>query len=240
MPSRIYSHLVPVYSHLMRSIDYSLWSDFIHSISSELKRKRISVLELACGNGLIAGNLKKKFKYYCASDLSKEMLDCFDGVDRVCCDMLNLPFKKKFDFIFSTFDSVNYLTSRQKFIQLLKQAAFSLAPDGIFTFDVSLENNSRLYQKYLNRKGSFNGMKFLQKSYYDEVKRIHYNYFELTLANGRKVEEIHKQKIFRFEDYFNFIEDSDLYVYKCKKAFSEQDASPDSERAQFILKKRRG
>ncbi|HOI30870.1 MAG TPA: class I SAM-dependent methyltransferase [Melioribacteraceae bacterium] len=240
MPSRIYSHLAPVYPHLMRSIDYSLWSDFIHSISREIKRKRISVLELACGNGLIAGTLNKKFKYYCATDLSKEMLACFGGVDKVCCDMLALPFKKQFDFIFSTFDSVNYLTSRQRFIRMLNQAALCLARDGIFTFDVSLENNSKLYQKYLNRKGTYNGMKFLQKSYYDEAKRIHYNYFELTLANGSKVEEIHKQKIFRFEDYFSFIDDSDFYVYKCKKAFSEQDASPDSERAQFILKKRRG
>lgn len=241
MTPRIYSHLAPIYSHLMRSIDYTMWANYIYSISKSLNKKNLSVLEIAGGNGTIAALLKSKYKHYCVSDLSISMLGLVDrkNIDRVCCDMIDLPFKKKFDFIFSTFDSINYLTSKQKIELFLNEVSRSLHKDGIFTFDVSLEQNSRMYQKYLNRKGNSNGIRFIQKSFYDESKRIHYNYFEITLANGQKVKEIHKQKIYRFEDYFRIIENSDFYVAGCKRAFTDKDASAVTERAQFILKKKR-
>lgn len=241
MTSSIYSHLAPIYSHLMRSIDYTMWANYIYSISKSLNKKKLSVLEIAGGNGAIAALLKSRFRYYCISDLSLSMLGLVDkkNIDRVCCDMIDLPFKKKFDFIFSTFDSVNYLMSRQKFQLFLDNVSLALHKDGIFTFDVSLEQNSRMYQKYLNRKGNSNGIRFIQKSLYDESKRIHYNYFEITLANGQKVKEIHKQKIYCFEDYFKIIENSDFYVAGCKRAFTDKDASAETDRAQFILKKKR-
>lgn len=235
-----YSYLTLIYPYIMRSIDYKKWADFIYSISKELKKKNLLALELACGNGAIANKLNKKFEYLCISDLSLQMISAAKkNIDRVCCNMTELPFQRKFDFVYSTFDSVNYLMSGQKIKTLLDEVSLILQPDGIFTFDVSLENNSKLYQRYLNRKGSVDGIKFVQKSKYLESRRIHYNYFEITLANGQKVEEIHKQKIYRFEDYFEFIDDSDFYVHKCKVAFTDIDANAQSERAQFILKKRR-
>lgn len=241
MTTKIYSQLAPIYSHLMRTIDYSVWANYIYSISKSVNKKNLSVLEIACGNGTIARLLKGKFKYYCVSDLSKDMLNQLDekNIDRVCCNMTELPFKNKYDFIFSTFDSINYLMSKPKLKLLFNEVSGCLKTDGIFTFDVSLERNSKTYQKFLNRKGSNKGITFVQKSKYDEEKRIHYNYFEITLANGKKVKEIHKQKIYRFEDYFKFIDESDFYVYKCKKAFTDKDASAETERAQFILKKKR-
>lgn len=240
MASKNYSHITLIYSYIMRSIDYSKWASYIYSISKMLRRKNLFTLELACGNGIIAGKLSGKYGYYCMSDLSIHMLNqSGDNLDKVCCNMTELPFKQKFDFVFSTFDSVNYLMSKQKILAMLNQVDLCLKQDGIFTFDVSLENNSKLYQRYLNRKGSVNGIKFIQKSYYDEIKRIHNNYFEITLANGQKVEEIHRQKIYPFEDYFNVIDKSNFYVYKCKDTFTDIDATPESERAQFILKKKR-
>lgn len=235
-----YSYLTLVYPYIMRSIDYIKWADYIYSISKELKKKNLFALELACGNGAIANKLKKKFKYLCISDLSLQMVgSAKKSIDRVCCNMTGLSFKRKFDFVYSTFDSINYLLSGQKIKTLLHEVSLTLQPGGIFTFDVSLENNSKLYQRYLNRKGSVNGITFVQKSKYNESRRIHYNYFEIKLDNGQKVEEIHKQKIFRFEDYFEFIDDSDFYVHKCKNTFTDMDANAHSERAQFILKKRR-
>lgn len=240
MASKNYSHLTLIYPYIMRSIDYSKWASYIYSISKQLRKKNLFTLELACGNGIIASKLSGKFGYFCISDLSIQMLNLSGNEqDKVCCNMTDLPFKQNFDFVFSTFDSVNYLTSKQKILTLLNQVDQCLKPDGIFTFDVSLENNSKLYQRYLNRKGSIDGVKFIQKSYYDAVKRVHLNYFEITLANGQKVEEIHKQKIYPFDDYFNIIDKSNFYVYKCKEAFTDLDAAQESERAQFILKKKR-
>ena len=152
--------------------------------------------------------------------------------------MTSLPFNTKFDFIYSTFDSVNYLLSKDKFIAMLKSVSNCLSDDGIFTFDVSMEKNSIRYQRYLNKKGKYQKILFKQKSFYNEKSRIHYNIFDITLPDGSVIEEVHKQKIYAFEDYFRFIDSTEFYVHKCYEAFSYKDANENSERAQFILKKK--
>lgn len=240
MYQKIYSQLALIYSHLMRSIDYDKWANYIFEISKEIKSNKIFALELACGMGNIAKRIASKFDFYIACDLSFSMLQYFENknIPRVCCDMTLLPFKQKFNFIFSTFDSINYLTTQEKIKKLLSEVDYCLTDDGLFTFDVSLEANSIKYQRYLNRSGKIDGINYLQKSKYIREERIHYNIFEITLADGHKVKEIHKQKIYRFEDYFKMIDKSNFYVKHCYEAFTFNNANPQSERAQFILKKK--
>ncbi|MHB9039798.1 MAG: methyltransferase domain-containing protein [Melioribacteraceae bacterium] len=239
MPVKTYSAIAEIYTHMMRSIDYKEWADYIHQISKEIKKKKISVLELAGGTGAISKILQKKMNIV-STDLSLNMLkqNGDKSFPKVCCDMTCLPFKNKYDFIFSTFDSVNYLNTKEKFIRYLENASRCIDDGGLLAFDVSLENNSKKFEKYLNRRGKVNGITFRQRSLYNPATRIHYNHFELTLANGQKVEEIHKQKIYRFEEYFDFIDKSDFYVHKCYKAFTFKNADAETERAQFILKKK--
>jgi SAM-dependent methyltransferase len=235
-----YSALAPIYTHLMKSIDYEKWADYIFILSKDVPRYDLSVLELACGTGVIAKCLNKRFSNLVVCDYSAEMLVQISNsiISRVCCDMTAPPFKNKFDFIYSTFDSVNYLLSKEKVIKMLKAVSDCLTEDGIFAFDVSMEKNSVRYQRYLNRKGKFQKILFNQKSFYNDKTRIHYNAFEITLPDGSKVEEMHKQKIYTFEDYFRFIDATDLYVHKCYEAFSYKNADENTERVQFILKKK--
>lgn len=239
MPVKTYSAIAEIYPHMMRSIDYNQWAEYILELSNELKKKNILALELAGGTGTIAKLLCEKMKII-LTDISLAMLSKYEShtVSKVCCDMMKLPFKTRYDFIFSTFDSVNYLTTKEKFLHYLKSVSGCIADNGILAFDVSLENNSKKYEKYLNRRGKVNGITFQQRSLYNPGTRIHYNHFTLTLANGQKVEEIHKQKIYRFEEYFDFIDRSDFYVHKCYKAFTFKNADAQTERAQFILKKK--
>lgn len=240
MSAKSYSYLSLIYSHLMRFINYKDWAKYLAAISKEIPKEKIAVLEIACGNGALSKNLRSKFKNYLVSDLSFDMLQSFKHKfsKKIVCDMTALPFKNKYDFIFSAFDSINYLLKPERFIKMLQEVSCVISADGIFTFDVSLEKNSLKYQRYLNRAGKVDGLKYRQRSYFNQKSRIHYNHFEITLANGEKVEEIHKQKIYRFEDYFTMIESSDWYVYQCLNAFTFDNANSETERAQFVLKKR--
>lgn len=240
MQTESYNHLAKFYSHLMRGIDYKIWADYIDVICREVNQKNPSVLEIACGTGNIAQELTKRFKNYFVSDLSFPMLAQLDGLTtpKICCDMTALPFKQKFDFVFSTFDSINYLLTKEKFSKFLAEVSSVLKPLGILTFDVSLEMNSLRYQKYLNRTGKLDGIKYIQRSKFNEKTRIHFNHFIITLPDGSVVEEIHKQKIYPFEDYFKYIDNSDFYVSGCYETFTFNNAKPETERAQFILKKK--
>ncbi len=241
MASKTYSYLADVYNDMMRFIDYRTWAKYIIVLSRLTGNKNKSALEIAGGSGTLAKLLYNRFSFYVLSDLSSEMLANSSPVvkNKISCSFYNLPFKKKFNFVFSTFDSVNYILTKKNFVLMLEEVANILEDDGVFTFDVSLERNSLKHLKNLNRQGEVNGIKYFQKSIYNPKTRIHTNRFDIILADGEKVQEIHKQRVYLFNDYFQMIDKSDFYVYGCYKTFSFDDADESAERAQFILKKRK-
>jgi SAM-dependent methyltransferase len=234
-----YSALAKIYGHLMRSIDYKDWAEYLLEIAAGLGAEKYRALELAAGSGELSRLLSNKFSDYVATDYSINMLKLINApVKIVCCDMTSLPFKNKYNFIFSTFDSINYLLNKDKLKKLFAEVERCLDTPGIFTFDVSLEPNSVKHAKYLNRKGKVGKIRYIQKSYYDREEKIHYNNFEIIMEDGTKYYEEHRQRIYAIEEYLEAIDESGLYVENCFDAFTFDDVRNDSERAQFILKKK--
>ncbi|MFO7445409.1 MAG: methyltransferase domain-containing protein [Ignavibacteriaceae bacterium] len=235
--SSAYNKLAFIYSHVMRRVKYDYWAEYIHSITKESVKENPLVLELAGGNCSLANNLAGYYPNIVVTDYSREMLfsDKEKKLPRVCCDMSLLPFKRRFDFIYSTFDSVNYLTSKKKLFNLFCEIRRVLADRGIFTFDVSLERNSFIHVQQPVRKGKYNNINYIHHTIYDEKKKIHKNIFEIKFADGSAFKEIHRQKIYQFEDYFKLIEKAGLYVVDCYEGFTFKDASPSSVRAQFVV-----
>ena len=223
---------------MMRGINYSLWADYIYDIYDYYLPGGERVLELAAGISKISKPLSRKFKTYVISDKSLEMLK-HNPLTRsmpVCFDMTAIPLKKEFDFIFSIFDSVNYLSGEEEFLKFLNEVKNTLDDEGIFTFDVSLENNSIKHLKHLNRRGNINGINYKQVSRYDPGKRIHLNTVEIEI-DGETYKEVHKQKIHEFNFYFDLIEQSGMYAADCFNCFTFEDATSESERVQFIVRK---
>jgi len=234
-----YEIVSQIYSGLMVDVDYKSWAEYLIEIYDDFKCSGSRFLELGGGSCLLAGELIKSGFNVTTSDLSLPMLrqnEC-GKINRVCCDMTKLPFRGEFDFIFSAFDSVNYLLDETALSSLFNEAGRILNTDGIFTFDVSLENNSLNNLAHLNREGEFGNFKFNQKSKYIKEKRIHLNEFEITDGYDT-FREVHKQKIYPLETYFSIIDESPLYVSECFDAFTFDDGSAESARVQFVLKKR--
>jgi SAM-dependent methyltransferase len=222
----------------MKSVDYSYWANYIKEIHSTIGEPEDIALELASGNCKLSKYLKNEFKLLFLSDLSLEMLRLSrTKLDTVCCNMLELPFNKKFDFIFSAFDSVNYLNDEVQMEKFFKDIKFNLSKSGYFIFDVALKKNSLKHLKELNREGKFRGIEYKQISEFDHNNDIHINSVELKLSNGKVFKEVHKQKIYDFYYYFEVIESAGMFVAECFDAFTFNDASPDSERIQFIVKR---
>ena len=227
-----------IYDHLMRTITYHDWARYISDLQTFYIAKAETYLEIAAGSGKLAFHLTKIFPNLVLLDLSQSMLTLVDEDEKsVCADMTSLPFKSKFDFIYSTFDSINYLTSREELQKYFDEISQIMSDDGVFTFDASLENNSIKNVKRLNRKGKFARLLYKQISKYDVDKKVHKNRFIIKLENGEIIEEVHTQKIYNFELYFELAENSGLYIVDCFESFTFEDASGESERIQFIMKK---
>jgi ubiquinone/menaquinone biosynthesis C-methylase UbiE len=239
MPGNNYSKLVFIYDHLMRFVKYDKWAEYLCSLTKDYLPRDPVVLELACGNGKLASFLLKYYKNITITDKCFEMLNYSKNklLQKICCDMTHLPFNNKFDFIFSTFDSINYLTSKKSLLMLFLEIRRVLNDKGIFTFDVSLERNSYKHIKIPIRRGSYNGVSYIQKTSYANSQKIHKNVFEIKLDSSEIYSEIHKQKIYPFEVYFELLEKAKLYVVECYNAFTFTKARGDMERVQFLVRK---
>lgn len=238
--SKIYDEVVYIYSHLMRKVHYDYWADYIYSITNRYTDHNSKVLEIACGNCQLAQFLSDYYPNYFASDLSLPMLRQSKNMphNKICCNMIRLPFKGKFDLVISAFDSINYLIVPKEIILLFDEVSRILTNNGIFTFDVSLESNSFKHIRDANRKSSFNGIKYLQKSSYNPKTRIHKNYFLITRNNGQIFEEMHIQKIYPLKTYFKLLDKANLQVLECYDAFTCKSASEKSSRVQFLVRKK--
>jgi ubiquinone/menaquinone biosynthesis C-methylase UbiE len=239
MQNEQYSHIAGIYNHLMRSVDYDDWAVYLIKLCERLNIDKSTILELAGGTCRLSERLYQSYGNIIVTDFSLPMLKISseNKLSKVCCNMLNLPFKNEFSFIFSTFDSINYLTHKTQLKSLFNSIHTILTEEGTFTFDVSLEQNSIKHERFLNRKGKFEGIRYKQRSIYKKSNRMHYNFFKLEMENGESFEEIHKQRIYEFEYYFQVITECGMFVSDCFDAFTFDDANENSERIQFVVKR---
>lgn len=233
-----YTIVSEIYSDLMDEVNYKRWAKYIYYIVKEKIQPESDILELASGSCKLASNLIHKNKKIICTDISKNMLMQSSYYRKVVCDMTRLPFNKKFDLIFSTFDSINYILSKRKLMDLFNEVFRLLKDDGIFTFDVSLEKNSYIHQKDSKKKGSTKNYKYERKSIFDPKTCIHKNFFIITDKSDNIFTELHKQKIYDFNVYFELVEKAGLYVVNCYRAFTSKVGRPDSDRVQFIVKRK--
>ena len=239
MKVKPYEKLSLVYNGLMKNVDYNNWSNYILGIAEEYIEDRAKVLELAAGNCKMAELITRRFKNFIGTDISFEMLKSSENnkLKKICCDMTELPLKEKFDFIFSAFDSVNYLLKQKILLKLFQEVYLILNDNGIFTFDVSLENNSLKFLIGKKTEDYYNGFSFTRTNKYNRTKRIHYNRFIIRNDSGFIAKEVHRQKIYDIQTYFKLAEKAHLNIAECYECFTFNDLKPESERVQFVMRK---
>ena len=86
-------------------------------------------------------------------------------------------------------------------------------------------------------EGSTGSYSFKRVSKFYKSRKVHKNIFYITGADNNVVKEVHEQKIFDFETYFDLIFKAGLYVVDCFEAFTFKIGNAGSDRIQFILKK---
>ena len=239
MKVKPYEKLADVYRGLMKNVDYVKWSQYIIEIAEDYINDEASVLELASGNCKMAEMISSRFINFVGTDLSISMLLSAESreIKKICCNMTDLPLKIKFDFVFSAFDSVNYLLNRMELLRLFEEVYFVLEDNGIFTFDVSLEKNSIRFLVEKNTEDYYDRFSFKRINQYNKRDKIHYNRFVITHDSGTVVKELHKQKIYDIGTYFKLAEQVGLITENCYDCFTFNDITSNSERAQFILRK---
>jgi SAM-dependent methyltransferase len=239
MKLRPYEKVAAIYDAMMKKLDYESWSNYILEIADEYIDDNARVLELGAGNCKIAEFISARYKNYVATDISLSMLKISENnnLKKICCDMTELPFRTKFDFIFSSFDGMNYILKQKHLARLFNEVFYLLEKDGVFTFDVSLESNSLNFVIGKTVEGRHNGFTFRRISQYSQRSRIHSNHFYIRNESGIEFKEVHKEKIYNINTYFKLAERAGFHTEACYDCFTFEDVNQKSERAQFVMRK---
>jgi SAM-dependent methyltransferase len=226
-----------IYDDLVRHVNYTGWAEYIQTLIEDYNIQHDYVLELASGTGKLFSKLSIETKRKILSDLSIEMLNhCSKSNDRVCFDMTMIPFKRTFDLVISSFDSVNHLESESKLNLLFVEVNRILKPGGYFLFDVVTEQNSFVYVDSYSKKRKTGDLKYQQASLYDPIKKRHRNRFLITLPSGETIEEDHFEYIFSQDTIIQKCEGNDFKIVGRFEAFTGKKVNDKTLRIQYIIR----
>jgi len=185
-------------------VDYQEWYEYlVFLMKRHIARPRL-ILELGCGTGRFGAKFSNNGYAVFGIDKSLEMLRvarhrAFFNFRILCADMRNFYVAKKFDFIFSVHDTMNYLLEETEIMKMFSCVRDAMSGDGIFMFDVTTEHN--IYENFDRKTARYR----IQDSFvewsnsYDSERKIVSSIITVRRKEAISVEE-HLQRIYSVDE----------------------------------------
>ncbi len=239
-----YTRLAEIYDYVMRHVNYVQWADYVESAFARHNVAPSRVLDLACGTGSMALELRKRAYRASGADACREMLDVAEEkTRRAGCNveffhrnLLDLSDLPRFEAVLCLYDSINYLMTIEDVDRALKEVHAILLPQGVFVFDVCTETNSLRYFRGLTDKDSGDGFTYVRESFYRNG--IQFNRFDIRFKQtDEAVEEVHRQRIYALADIRAALERSPFALEGAYDGFGFCEPDEGSDRVHFVLRK---
>ena len=237
-----YEKLAPIYDHIMKHVDYELWSNFALDIIERWHPKAKSILDAGCGTGNLLIEMKDSpFKIF-GFDSSFKMVKqaCkkkeLENVPIWQANISTFVLRQPVDVMLCFYDSINYILNPEGIEQFLNSANDSLNPNGLLVFDICTERNAieyfyNYYDHEQNKTFSYD-----RWSHYSRKKKIQFTEFKLHF-NGDPVTylEVHQQRIYSVSTILKLINSSPFKLLDKYDEFSFRIPHPKSNRIHFVL-----
>ena len=237
--------LVKIYENLSKIYDAG-WTQFsekyivlLEEIISENKIKNPSILDLACGTGILVKMLALKGYNTFGIDITPQMIEIarrntrgITNASFTVGDMIGFSTDQQYDVITCTFDSINYLRNYDHIQSMFNCVANALKSKGIFVFDSNCES------KYFKHDGKsfnkeINNVKFKQSCFYNKMKKESLVRFEFE--DG--IIEEHYQSPYNFDELYPLLSNSNLNVIEIFSKFNKTVYNANSPQFYCISKK---
>ena len=240
-----YTILPQFYDILNADVNYEEYIDFIKSVT-ELQNKK--VLDLGCGTGDMSILLFKEGADVVALDKSSEMLSLASHkadekkarVFFTAQDMTSFSTGHSYDLIISTFDSLNYITSKAGLVKAFNCVSNELSDDGIFLFDMNSEykfENIYSDNAYVLESGN---VFCAWENYYDKSKKLCDFYINIFVnENGvyKRYYETQIERMFTFKEISLSLNKAGLKLINAYSDYEKNPISTNTERYYIIAKK---
>ena len=145
MESKSYTNsFAVIYDDVMERVPYYYWYKYLKHLLSFYEKDPDKILELACGTGNMIKYFVDEAELIYGLDKSNDMLAVaqnkfidYNNVDFFNTDMTQKYEYDEFDFIYSIFDSLNYILEYEDLVSVFENAYLNLKQDGIFIFDMN-------------------------------------------------------------------------------------------------------
>ena len=227
------------YDHLMRTVPYRGWVDYVEQILSRWRARPKVVLDLACGTGKIGSEMLRRGYDAMGADLSEPMVRrCADQeppLTAVVCDASALTLADNaFDLIVCLYDSLNYILEADDLKQAFAHVRAALKPSGVFVFDVNTVHALEA-ELFTQASGPSAPLRYRWRSKYDRHKRqtrVEMS-FEI-LATGEKIEIVHRQRAYTDVEIRSLLHRGGFTGIQCYEAYRMTPPTPTSDRVFYV------
>ncbi|HDP80062.1 MAG TPA: class I SAM-dependent methyltransferase [Spirochaetes bacterium] len=200
-----YTAFAPFYDSILSHVDYDQWYRYIRALLFRYIDSPRYIIELGCGTGRFGAKFSRDDIPVIGMDKSLDMLRvakarAYRNFSIFCGDMTGFRLSKKFDFIFSVHDTVNYITETRELRKVFHCVWEALAENGVFMFDITTDYNIRLYFDGKSTRYNLRGTEVEWHNYYEKKKRLIHSTLVFTLKDGSVQTERHVQRIYSVTD----------------------------------------
>jgi SAM-dependent methyltransferase len=200
-----YTDLALSYDFLLKHVDYQSWYIYISTIMIRYIDNPRIILELGCGTGKFGAKFSADDFQIFGLDKSIEMLKvarlrAFKNFSIVCGDMTDFYFSRKFDYIFSVHDTLNYLLEYSDIRKLFRSVKRVMHSESVFMFDITTEYNINCHFDgktchYRTEKGEIEW-----SNLYDRECSLVFSTLKFKTGDGKESVEEHVQKIYTVDE----------------------------------------
>ena len=237
-----YTVLPAFYDALNCDVDYN---EYVNYISRNALVEGANLLDLGCGTGDMSILLSKKGANVTALDISSEMLalashkasKAHARVFYTCQDMTSFSTGVIYDTVVSTFDSLNYITTKTGLTRAFTLVARELKDGGLFLFDMNSEYKFKNDNSYvLEADGIFCAWENL----YDEKKKVcdfFINIFAEENSAYRRYYEEQRERMFTLSEIKDCLKKAGLTFVCATSDYYGTPVKDNTERYYIIAKK---
>lgn len=234
-----YGRFAAVYDDLMEDIPYEQYVEWIAQ-----SMRSGSVLDLACGTGVLSELMSELGYDVTASDLSADMLtvaqrrfkEAGRNIPVLQLSMDNLEGLEDFDAVTIAIDSLNYLAQKEQVVKTFEQVYAALKPGGHLFFDV--HSVFKVDEIFMQSPFVYDGEDMAYIWHTERGSAPHSVIHDLTffVREGwmfERFEETHEQRTFPIDSYRDWLQQAGFKVTSVTADFTNDAPNDESERIFF-------
>jgi SAM-dependent methyltransferase len=231
-----YTALATAYDFMLSHVDYEQWYRYLRSIMFQYVEDPRYVLELGCGTGKFGAKFSRDNITVFGMDRSIDMLRvaksrAYNNFHIFCGDMSTFAVAKKFNFIFSVHDTMNYFMKESMLRRVLRSVRSALDTKGVFMFDITTEHNIRRYFEGKVMRYNVRGTEIEWNNAYERKTRTVTSTLSFTGRGGATETEVHLQRIYTVREIRALLKAEKLRVLDI---FGDYTFSPPDENTVMI------